>query len=62
MTIKRALLIASLWLAGCEAVAPAPSPFRPEDKVVPVALEPDRPRPPPPSRVEVQRVPRAPTR
>jgi hypothetical protein len=53
MTIKRALLIAGLLLAGCEAVAPAPSPFRPEDKVVPVAL---------PSRVEVQRVPRAPTR
>ncbi|HEY1587206.1 MAG TPA: hypothetical protein VGH63_16035 [Polyangia bacterium] len=61
--MKRTLLALALLMVGCEGVAPptTPAPFRPEDNVVPAALEPDRPRPPRPSAVEVQRVPRAPT-
>ena len=60
--MKRLMLGLVLFAVGCEGVAPTPLPFRPEDKVVPAALDPDRPRPPPPSRVETMRVPRAPTR
>ena len=60
--MKRTLLALVLLAVGCEGVAPStPAPFKPEDNVVPAALEPDRPRPPRPSPVEVQRVPRAPT-
>ena len=62
MTMKRLILVAVLFAIGCDKAAPAPSPFRPEDKAVPVALEPDRPRPRPPSPVELRRVPRAPVR
>lgn len=65
---KRIVILMALALAGCEGAtsqpqpqAATPSPFRPQDKVVPVALAPDRPHAPPPSAVEVQRVPRAPT-
>jgi hypothetical protein len=63
MTMKRTIFALALLLVGCEGAAPSstPAPFRPEDKVVPAALAPDRPRPPPPSNVELQRVPRAPT-
>ena len=49
MTIKRIMLVVAFALVGCEGAAPVASPFHPEDKVVPVALDPDRPRPPAPS-------------
>lgn len=61
MTMKRMMLVLAFALVGCEGAAPVASPFHPEDKVVPVALDPDRPRPPAPSTVELKRVPRAPT-
>jgi hypothetical protein len=49
MTMKRALLLCVLLAVGCEGAGSTPAPFRPEDRVVPVALDPARPHPPPPS-------------
>jgi len=59
--MKTILVALALVVVGCDASG-TPSPFRPEDNVVPAPLAPDRPRPPPPSALEVKRVPRAPLR
>jgi hypothetical protein len=66
-------LVTTMALVGCgkevppaapaaakPAAGPLPAPFHVEDNVVPAQLDPDRPHPPPPSTVEVARVPRAP--
>jgi hypothetical protein len=56
----RIVILVGLALVGCTGAAPSPSPFA--GKIVPAALDPGRLRPPRPSNVEIQRVPRAPKR
>lgn len=54
--MKRALLFCVLLVVGCEGVGSTPAPFRPEDNVVPAALDPNWPHPPPPSAAMMRRV------
>jgi hypothetical protein len=67
MTMKTfTLIVLSLALAGClgakPAASPSPAPKLAMGRVIAASLDPDRPHPPRPSLVEIQRVPRAPRR